>query len=289
MALSITHAFVCPIADDPTALVAGEITPSRYNAEHTVVISASDIGAEPANANIQMHISTTGNPHGTTAADIGADATGTAAAAVSGHLSAFTHSDIAHSNRTALDAYTGPVDITGKANLTRIRHVFWPAGAAIPQSATAPAAATTDSGTNDVFFDTYGFDSDTTEWVQFVGELEHWNASSIKCKAVWTYTGSPSGTIVEWGFSARSFGDDDALNQAFDAATVVSDTMIAALDNHVTDATAGFTPAGTPVNGERLQLKVSRTGNIANKMAGDALLIGVMIEYTEASTEEVVW
>jgi len=40
---------------------------------------------EPANANLQAHVSSTANPHSVTAAQAGADATGTASSAVSAH------------------------------------------------------------------------------------------------------------------------------------------------------------------------------------------------------------
>lgn len=171
----------------------------------------------------------------------------------------------------------------------KTRHVFWPAGAAIPQSSTAPEASTIDSGDQDVFMDAFGFDSATSEQVQFVGYLEHWGAGTIKCRASWTYAGSPSpATNVQWGFAARAFADDDAHNQAFGTPQVISDACIAAGDCHVTDKTPAITVAGTPANGQRLQLKVYR--DVANDdMAADAKLIGVWVEYTEATTEEAAW
>ena len=46
------------------------------------------------------------NPHGTTTTDVGADPAGTASGLVGTHESTYTHSDIAHTNRTALDAVT---------------------------------------------------------------------------------------------------------------------------------------------------------------------------------------
>jgi len=38
MALTVTHPFVCALADDPVADAAGEVVPSDWNADHTVVI-----------------------------------------------------------------------------------------------------------------------------------------------------------------------------------------------------------------------------------------------------------
>lgn len=195
---------------------------------------------------------------------------------------------------TAAITFSGTAAATTRANLgaapvAAARHVFWPAGAAIPQSATAPEASVIDSGDQDVFMDAFGFDSATSEWVQFVGYLEHWGAGTIKCKAAWTYAGAPNpATNVQWGFQARAFANDDAHNQAFGTAQVISDAPISAGDCHITAMTPAITVGGTPANGRRLQLKVYR--DVANDdMAADAKLIGVWIEYTEATAEEAAW
>lgn len=52
------------------------------------VLAHTHSGYEPANANIQSHVSSTSNPHSTTAAQVGADATGTAAGLIATHESA---------------------------------------------------------------------------------------------------------------------------------------------------------------------------------------------------------
>lgn len=62
---------------------------------------------EPADSNIQTHIADTSNPHATTAEQVGADAAGAAAGAIDAHNLAFTHADIAHTNRAALNAVSG--------------------------------------------------------------------------------------------------------------------------------------------------------------------------------------
>lgn len=55
-----------------------------------------------------LHAITPGNPHGTGYADVGADPAGAGAsaagAAITAHLAAFVHADIAHANRANLDA-----------------------------------------------------------------------------------------------------------------------------------------------------------------------------------------
>ena len=105
MAASVTHKFTSVIADgtDDT-----QVRPSNWNDLHTVIIAPGDIGAEPANANLQTHVGTvSGNPHGATAAMVGADASGTAAAAVTNHTTAIDHGPIVHTNRASLDLVTG--------------------------------------------------------------------------------------------------------------------------------------------------------------------------------------
>jgi len=179
---------------------------------------------------------------------------------------------------------------TKTAPIAAVRHVFWPAGAAIPESTSVPYPAVTDSGSVHAKMDTLGFDSTTQESCQFVAYLEHWGAGTIKCRAVWTYAGSPTGTKVEWGFSARALANDDAQNQAFGTAQVIYDTKITAGDEHVTDASPAITVGGTPANGRRIQLKVTRNPASSNDDLGtDALLLGIWVEYTEAAIEEAAW
>ncbi len=40
MSLTVTHAFTSPVADDPAASAAGEVTPTRWNANHTITGTA---------------------------------------------------------------------------------------------------------------------------------------------------------------------------------------------------------------------------------------------------------
>lgn len=62
---------------------------------------------EPANANLQAHVGSTSNPHSVTAAQVGADATGTAAAAVAAHTGATDpHGDRAYADGLAVNYAT---------------------------------------------------------------------------------------------------------------------------------------------------------------------------------------
>lgn len=133
MAATVTHKFVSLVADGTDAT---QVRPSNWNDSHDVTISAADIGAEPA-GNLATHAGLTTTAHGGlvasndsrltdartasdvsawaksgtkpsyTASEVGADATGTAATAISGHTTDIAHGPIAHSNRAALDAVSG--------------------------------------------------------------------------------------------------------------------------------------------------------------------------------------
>lgn len=176
----------------------------------------------------------------------------------------------------------------GAAPMAAVRHVFWPAGAAIPNTTNGAATGTVEAGTNKNMYDVFDFDSATSESVQFVGNLEHWGAGTIKAKAVWTYAGSPGGTNVQWSVSARAYANDDAIDQAFGTAQVISDDKIAAGDAHITGATPAITVGGTPANGQPVIVRVAR--DVANDdLAADARLLGIIIEYTESATAEAAW
>lgn len=75
-----------PLIPNAGALTGNESIPIGNGTNAALVTTPEDlktyIAADPANAAIQVHISAAGNPHGTTAADVGADPAGTAAAAV---------------------------------------------------------------------------------------------------------------------------------------------------------------------------------------------------------------
>lgn len=176
--------------------------------------------------------------------------------------------------------------VATRAPLAAVRHVFWPAGAAIPRTTAGAAAGTTELATNDVMLDTYDFDTAADEAVQFIGYLEHWGASTIKVKPTWT-AASGTGTVC-WAVAARALADGDALDQAFGTAQSSTDTLTTANDEHVGPATAAITVAGTPANGQRLQVQVTRDVS-EDTLDADARLLGIWIEYTEAATEEAAW
>lgn len=86
---------------DPNALTSAIDAHELESNPHPVYLTAAEGDAtysllahthseiyEPANVNLQSHVSSTSNPHSTTAAQVGADATGTAAGLIATHESA---------------------------------------------------------------------------------------------------------------------------------------------------------------------------------------------------------
>lgn len=180
-----------------------------------------------------------------------------------------------------------PSWLAARAPLAAVRHVFWPAGAAIPRTTAGAATGTVETGTNDVMYDVFDFDSATDEAVAWVGYLEHWGESTIKVKPVWT-AASGTGTVC-WSAKARAYDDGDALDQDGGTPQTSTDTYNeTAGDLHIGPATAAITVAGKVASWQPIILQVMRDVS-EDTLNADARLLGVWIEYTEAATEEAAW
>lgn len=106
---TVTHPFVCAIADDPAATAAGEVTPSRYNLPHTVTFTGFGTGVETALAN---NAGAAGGFALFSATPAGANPTATiGTSAVNGSASTFMRSDAA----PAFGNLTGDVTSVGMA------------------------------------------------------------------------------------------------------------------------------------------------------------------------------
>ena len=82
MALTVTHAFVSAIADDPVAAAAGEVVPSDWNADHTITVTSLAIATGTITASEPvLDLSQTWNAGGVTFTGIKLNVTNTASAA----------------------------------------------------------------------------------------------------------------------------------------------------------------------------------------------------------------
>ena len=158
------------------------------------------------------------------------------------------------------------------------RHtIYMPAHALIARTTNGPADGKAELTNNKNMVKSFDFDTATEEFVQFeFGSPAGWDAGVIRFKVRWTATGGAGG--VAWGFQAVATSDDDAMDVAFGTEVVVTDTFIAANDDHHTAESADVTIAGAPVAGDRVQAQVSRNvADAADTIAQDVKLLGIWV------------
>jgi len=134
-------------------------------------------------------------------------------------------------------------------------------------------------GTNDVDMYVLPFDKDVDEFAQWTAILAGWDGGTITAQFYWTCTGGAAAQTVDWAIQGVSYGDDEAIDQAWGAAQAVLDTWHADDDVHISAATAAVTLAGTPAVGELVQFRVYRDVS-EDDLAVDVRLLMVAINYT---------
>jgi hypothetical protein len=168
---------------------------------------------------------------------------------------------------------------------------FWVgAGAMTPATTLGAAPATIETATNDVAYDVYKFDGATAESVWFVLRMpDEWDLGTVKVVIFWEPDTGGSGAVT-WGVSGLSDSNDDALDSAVGTEVLVSDSVIAVGDLHVTSFSVPITIADTPALGDLIAFHVRRVPSDAgDTMTQDACLIGMSIQWRESSTEPAAW
>jgi len=156
------------------------------------------------------------------------------------------------------------------------------AGAMVPCTTDGAEASTEEYGTNDIDMDVLAFDAGATEErAQFrIVMPENWDRSTIKAKFYWgNASGASASDTVEWGIKAGALGNDDAIDAALGTPQVISDTVIADGDLHITSATPALTIGGTPALGDLVVFEVYRNTDGTDDMAEDAWLLGCLIQF----------
>ncbi len=139
-------------------------------------------------------------------------------------------------------------------------------------------------GTNKIDTDTLAFDKDSDENAYVSLSLpESWNANVFQFRYKWTCLTGQGGAAetVTFELSARSYGNNDAIDQALGTAIEVADTWLADLDEHVSEWSGNVTPAGTMAGGERLHLNLMRDVS-EDDLGGDAQIIEIHIRWRQA-------
>jgi hypothetical protein len=175
-----------------------------------------------------------------------------------------------NSGATALEYFTPSAG--GSTNL------WIPASAWIPKTTSGCGVDSRETTTNDQNFDELLFESATSD--EFADALvimpSNYNNGTITARFYWTAASGSGG--VAWGIQGRAFANDDALDTAAGTAQLVTDTLIAADDMHITSATSAVTIGGTPAANTPIQFTIYRDiSDAADTLAVDARLLGVEI------------
>jgi hypothetical protein len=170
------------------------------------------------------------------------------------------------------------------------RSLWIGAGAMTPATTSGAAAATIETATNDVAYDVFKFDGATVESVWFNLRMpDEWDRGTVKAVFFWEPDAGGSGAVT-WGISGLADSDDDALDSAPGTEVLVSDSVIAVGDLHITAATAAVTAGGSPALGDMIAFRIRRVPSDAgDTMTQDACLLGVSLQWREGTTEPAAW
>lgn len=174
-------------------------------------------------------------------------------------------------------------DASGTIALTNGATNLWiPASAWIPKTTAGCGVDSRETTTNDQNFDELLFDAGSDEFADALVVMpSNYNNGTVTARFYWTASSGSGG--VAFAIQGRAFANDDALDIAAGTAQLVTDTLIAANDMHVTSATSAVTIGGTPAANTPIQFTIYRdVSDAADDLAVDARLLGVEIIYTAA-------
>ena len=190
-----------------------------------------------------------------------------------------TASDGETNTGTATDRWLTPENLTQRAMLQGLHSMWIPAGAMIPQITNGPSSGLFESSSNDIMSRSLDFDTSTDELAQFTVVMpKSWDEGTVTFRAYWT-AASGSGTVL-WSYAGGSFADSLALDTALGSeAVTAADTLLTALDVHVSAVSAACTIANSPAAGGLVIIRVRRDVS-GDTLGVDAKLLGVQMFYT---------
>jgi len=138
-------------------------------------------------------------------------------------------------------------------------------------------------GTNDVDLYLADFDAATDEFMQWTVVMpSDYDGGTVTAVFYWAANSASTEDVV-WGLQGRSYGDSDAIDQAWGNAQTVQDANNAANDVNISAATAAITLAGTPAASEVVQFRAYRDADaVADDLAADARLIAIRVTFTRS-------
>jgi hypothetical protein len=155
----------------------------------------------------------------------------------------------------------------------------------VPATTNGAAQNKNVSGTNNHNYYTLDFDQATQEFAHATIRMpSDWNAGTVTAEFDWTRAGTSTSGVV-WALEAVALNDGDAIATAYGTEQEIADTPTAGttLLMFQSSATPSITIGNSPSAGDLVLLRVKR--NVASgsdTLAVDAMLIGVMINYTRS-------
>lgn len=139
--------------------------------------------------------------------------------------------------------------------------------------------ALTEQSNNKVNMWSLDFDYNTTKYAEFTLVMpSDWDGGTVTATFYWMANDTTTNSVT-WYIQGRSYGDGEAIDQAWGTAVSVSDANASTANQlRKSAATAAMTFAGTPAAGELAQFRVYRT--TGDTLTVSAKLIGVMINFT---------
>jgi hypothetical protein len=149
-------------------------------------------------------------------------------------------------------------------------------------------AAIASSEVTNVTFRSLDFDQTTEENAQVNWSFpRNWDRGVIAIKAYWTAASGTGGVAI--GFKGIALSDDDPLSGSFGSEVIVTDTLIATNDLHITSYSANITIGGTPADCIRVAIShIAEDINyvISGINAGGNLGVDAYISGTVAAVRE---
>lgn len=198
--------------------------------------------------------------------------------------------ELADSDTTIARTAAGEAAIEGDAVKHAGKQTIWIPAGAMYSDVTSPASCgdTYDSGSNDLTLKVCAFDTGATEErADFVVAFpKNWNESTVTAEFFWTNTAGASSSVA-WEMGCVAVSNDDTLNATLGSTVVTVDAWIATNDLHVSPESSAITCGGTPAEADQVFFRINRdTSNGSDAMAGDALLTGVKLYYTDNASSD---
>lgn len=182
--------------------------------------------------------------------------------------------------------------VTATANVTVAgadpkRGIYVPAAGMYGATTNGAATGQYESTTNKINVKVLDFDGATEEYAWFcMPAPSYWDLGTVTAEFHWT-AASGSGDVI-WGIAGLARSNDDALDTALGTAVTVTDTLLTALDEHLTADTSAVTIGGTPAKDDFLFFRVYRDADAGGDTlnAVDARLLGVTIRFSTSQYDD---